>query len=149
MPFRVDICVAPPFTKKVSRRWLKGIAINVLEGEGIKDASLSVCITDDATIEHLNRTYAGEDAPTDVLSFSQEEGEPFPSPVKGRLLGEVVISLPTAEKQGREKGRPLEMELAHLLVHGILHLLGYDHASSEQERAMRAREEEALARIFS
>jgi len=124
------------------------VARAALEAEEVTDAYLGIVVTDDATVRELNRRYAGEDAPTDVLSFSLREGEPFPRP--GRRpppLGEVVVSLPTAERQARAAGRPLRQEVAHLLVHGILHLLGYDHARPEEEREMRAREEAILARL--
>jgi probable rRNA maturation factor len=82
-----------------------------------------------------------------VLAFSLREGEEFVSPDAVQRLGEVIISFPTALRQSEEAGRAIEDELAHLLVHGVLHLLGYDHAESEQERLMRAREESLLGRI--
>ncbi len=72
-------------------------------------------------------------------------GEPFPGQEETeRQLGEIVISVETAERQAREAGHSLEREIAHLLVHGVLHILGYDHAEPEDERAMRAREEAIL-----
>jgi probable rRNA maturation factor len=75
------------------------------------------------------------------------EGEEFVSPEEVVRLGEVIISLDTAKRQAAEAGRALEAEVAHLLVHGILHLLGYDHAEPEEERAMQARERELLAGV--
>ena len=84
------------------------------------------------------------DEATDVLSFSLREGEEFVSPDATERLGEVIISLETAERQASEARHSVADEMAHLLVHGILHLLGYDHAESDDERVMRAREDSLL-----
>ncbi len=82
---------------------------------------------------------------TDVLSFSQREGEEFIAAPEGAPpLGEVIIALPQAARQASDAGRSMEEEVTRLLVHGILHLLGYDHAEVEEERRMRAREEELV-----
>ncbi len=139
------VTVDEPFASSVSEGWLKAVARRVLEAEGAPVAELGVVITDDETVRALNREYAGEDEATDVLSFSLREGEEFVSPPDGiARLGEVVISFPTAQRQAAEGGSSLGAEVAHLLVHGTLHLLGYDHAEPEEERRMRAREEELL-----
>ena len=116
-----------------------------LEREGLGPGELSVLITNDETVRRLNREYAGEDAPTDVLAFSLTEGEEFALPDGVLRLGEVIISYHTAQRQAAEAGRPVRDEVDHLLVHGILHLLGYDHAESKEEERMRARERELLA----
>jgi len=117
----------------------------VLEAEGLPAAELGIVISDDGTVRCLNRDYAGQDEVTDVLSFSLREGEAFVSPPDDLLrLGEVVIAYPTARRQAAEQGRSAEMEVAHLLIHGILHLLGYDHAQPEEEQRMRAKEEALL-----
>jgi len=126
---------------------LERVARAALEAEGVPTAELGILITDDATIHDLNRRYADEDKATDVLSFSLREGEEFVSPDDTERLGEVIISLDTAKRQAAEAGRPLEAEVAHLLVHGILHLLGYDHAEPEEERAMQARERAILGEV--
>jgi probable rRNA maturation factor len=123
---------------------LERVARAALEGENVPSAELGILITSDAIIHDLNRRYADEDKATDVLSFSLREGEEFVSPDDIVRLGEVIISLDTAKRQAEEAGRALEAEVAHLLVHGILHLLGYDHAEAEEERAMRGREEAIL-----
>ncbi|MCH7954032.1 MAG: rRNA maturation RNase YbeY [Chloroflexi bacterium] len=118
-----------------------------LEHEKVGDCQLSVAVTTDAEIHALNRRYAAEDKPTDVLAFSQEEGEEFVSaPGELRHLGDVVISLETAERQASEAGHDLDAEMAHLLAHGVLHLLGYDHAAPDEEREMRQRERAVLAK---
>lgn len=144
-----DILVAidPVFARRVQADWLTAIARITLEHEGVSDCQLSVVITDDAEIHALNRQYADEDKPTDVLSFSQEEGEEFAAiPDEARRLGDVIISLETAERQAAEAGHDLDAEVAHLLTHGVLHLLGYDHAEPDEEREMRERERAVLAK---
>jgi probable rRNA maturation factor len=143
----VLVAIDPAFARRVQADWLTGIARITLEHEGVGDCQLSVAITTDAEVHALNRRYAGEDRATDVLSFSQEEGEPFASPPEEpRHLGDVIISLETAERQAAEAGHDLDAEVAHLLAHGILHLLGYDHAEPEEEGAMRERERAVLTR---
>ncbi|MCH7484415.1 MAG: rRNA maturation RNase YbeY [Chloroflexi bacterium] len=118
-----------------------------LEHEEVGDCQLSVAVTTDAEIHALNRQYAGEDKPTDVLSFSQEEGESFVAPPdEPRHLGDVIISLETAERQASEAGHDLDAEMAHLLAHGVLHLLGYDHTEADEEREMREHERSVLAK---
>ena len=138
------VTVEERFASLVRSEWVAGIARSVLEAEGLPHAELDVLITDDETVRRLNREYAGEDAATDVLSFSLREGEEFVSAETIERLGEVIVSYPTAERQAGEAGRATDDELAHLLVHGVLHLLGYDHAEPDGERRMRAREESLL-----
>ncbi|MHB9033559.1 MAG: rRNA maturation RNase YbeY [Anaerolineae bacterium] len=98
---------------------------------------LTCVITDDAQIRELNRQYRQTDEPTDVLSFSANEGEAFITPDdQPPYLGDIIISLPTAQRQAADVGHPLEKELALLAVHGCLHLLGYDHAEEEERTRM-------------
>jgi probable rRNA maturation factor len=126
-------------------------ARRVLAGELDTDAEMGIVVVDDAMIRELNRDWRGYDEPTDVLSFglsdrskpAVDDEEPFPfpqDPDEPLHLGEVVISYPTAERQAGEHSRALEEELRHLLIHGTLHLLGYDHAEPEEEAVMRGRE---------
>jgi probable rRNA maturation factor len=98
------------------------IILNALECEG---AGLSVYLTDDEEIEQLNRQWLGREGPTDVMSWSQLEGEPFPT----SFLGDVVISLDTAVRQAEKMGHSTDHELNVLIAHGILHLLGYEHVN--------------------
>jgi len=141
----VLISIDEPYACRVSAEWIEGIARRVLEAEGLLAAELGVVVTDDETVRALNRDYAGEDEATDVLSFSLREGEQFVAAPDGVVrLGEVIISYPTAERQAAEAGRPVAVEVAHLLIHGILHILGYDHAEPDEERRMQGREEELL-----
>lgn len=116
-------------------------AERVLAHMGLSDAELSVLLTDDATIHPLNRDYRGKDAPTDVLSFSQLEGEGLS---ETDVLGDVVISLQTAQRQAEERGHGLDVEVRTLLVHGICHLLGYDHEQDDEAQEMEALERELL-----
>jgi probable rRNA maturation factor len=125
---------------------LEALVDAVMDAEGLPPGELGVVVTDDETIRELNREYAGDDTPTDVLAFSLREGEEFASPDGVLRLGEVIISYPTAQRQAAEADRPVEDEIDHLLVHGVLHLLGYDHAEPAEEERMRARERELLAR---
>ena len=133
------ISVGDSFPKSVDAGLLEAVARRVLEAEGTPPCELSIAITDDETVRALNREYAGEDAVTDVLSFSQREGEALVAPPEGLPpLGEVIIAYPQAARQA---AGPVDREIERLLVHGVLHLLGYDHAEPEEARRMQAREE--------
>lgn len=146
--YHVDVRVERPFAGLVSGRWLARIVRRVLEAEGVPAVELGIVISDDETLRRLNRDYAGEDEVTDVLSFSLGEGEASPSPLDGlSRLGEVVIAYPTAQRQAAQQGHSPEREVAQLLIHGVLHLLGYDHAEPEDEQRMRAKEEALLAAV--
>ena len=125
---------------------LERLAARALETEGVATpAELSILLADDAVVHELNRTYRQTDAPTDVLSFAQTEGDEFARPDgAARHLGDVVISIDTARRQAAEYRQELHDEVAHLLVHGILHLLGYDHEQVDDERIMRGREDAIL-----
>jgi probable rRNA maturation factor len=92
----------------------------------------------------LNRSYLGIDAPTDVLAFPASELDPETG---RRYLGDVLLSLPRAERQAKDAGHGLEAELQLLVVHGVLHLLGYDHASPDEKARMWAAQAEVLGRL--
>lgn len=107
---------------------------------------VSVALVDDEYIRSLNREYRGKDCSTDVLSFSLTEGEE-PDIIDGpeeELLGDIIISLDTTIRQAEEFGHSVERELAFLTVHGMLHLLGYDHEQEAERQDMRSAEEEVL-----
>jgi rRNA maturation RNase YbeY len=120
---------------------------------GVEACELSIVIADDSFVHALNREFRGKDRPTDVLSFSQlEQSEPEQAdsvvPAAGTALGDVVISLDTACRQARRLGVTRAARLRTLLVHGLLHLLGYDHERSVAEaRRMFARERELAAAL--
>jgi len=110
----------------------------------LERAELSLVLCDDRTMRALNLRHRGLDRPTDVLAFAQNEGPAMPSSGT-RLLGDVVISLPTARRQAREQGRTALAEATMLLAHGLLHLLGFDHRTATEERRMRARTDALIA----
>ena len=116
-----------------------------LEIEGVdSSAEVSLVFVDDQEIQILNKTYRQKDQPTDVLSFPLWDGEEEAS---GEiLLGDIVISLETAQRQAEEYGHSLEREIAYLMVHGLLHLLGYDHLTLKKT-SYATKEEEILHAI--
>lgn len=113
-----------------------------------EDAELSVVLCDNAYIHELNKTYRNIDRPTDVLSFALNEGEEegYDGP-DTKLLGDIVISLDKTREQADEYGHSFERELAYLTVHGMLHILGYDHMTDEDKTEMRKEEEFVLHRL--
>ena len=126
---------------------LTEVAEIALAHAGRKNAEIDITLADDAYLRQLNRNYRGIDAATDVLSFSMLETrdeEPEYEDPGPELLGEVVISSERAAAQAEEYGHPLERELAYLAVHGVLHLLGYDHGDPLRQQNMRAEEERIL-----
>ena len=127
---------------------LEELATRVLAGEAVADGvTLTVLTTGDETLRELNERFLGIDAPTDVLSFPEAAEAPM-GEGEAPSVGEIAISVPTAVRQAVEVGQSLEAELAHLLVHGILHLCGYEHEGGGEEAVrMRAREEHYLGDI--
>lgn len=109
-----------------------------------RTAELSLLLTDDERIRELNGIYRKQNRPTDVLAFSQLEGEEYV--VTQNLLGDVVVSVPTARRQAEDRGCDLMTELTMLLAHGLLHLLGWDHDTPSKEGRMR-RETARLCRV--
>jgi probable rRNA maturation factor len=110
------------------------------------ECELSILLVDDDEITHLNLEYRARDHPTNVLAFPMREGED--THLHPDLLGDVIISTETAEREAHHRGVTLGEEMALLLVHGILHLIGYDHeGDSKKAAAMEAKEQEILSRI--
>ncbi len=107
-----------------------------------KEAEVSVLLVDDNTIRKLNRRYRGDDRPTDVLAFSQREG-PYRG-INPSLLGDIVISVERALIQSKRFNQSLEKELSLYLIHGLLHLLGYDDTDPADRAKMARRQEEIL-----
>lgn len=118
-----------------------------MEGQS-PEAEISLTFVDDEQIRRLNRDYRGLDQPTDVLSFAMRESsdeEPaMASDPTFDVLGDVVISLETAERQSKDYGHSLRREIGYLTVHGVLHLLGYDHQTETERDLMRQKEEAVL-----
>jgi rRNA maturation RNase YbeY len=128
----------PRRTRGLSRRRLRAHAQALLEALDQADAELSLVLVDDATGAELNQRFRGRAFATDVLAFALLEGAHAGQ--RGAMLGDVVIALGVAQRQAQEHGLALEAECLRLLIHGVLHLLGYDHARAAEARVMRARE---------
>jgi len=111
--------------------------------------NLSVVLTDSRRLRKLNRDYLGIDAPTDVLSFpaSESDGSETDPETGARYLGDILISVPYAAKSARLAGHPLEAELQLLVVHGVLHLLGHDHARPREKARMWKAQREILTQL--
>jgi probable rRNA maturation factor len=129
----------------VETRKLRRVAERTLDALGFPASELSVLVVGDRTIRRLNRDYLGRDKATNVISFAMQEGE-F-AELNPDLLGDVVISADTAAREAAEGGIPFPDRLAFLLLHGILHLTGFDHERSGEAEA--ARMEEKEREIFS
>ncbi len=137
----LDFVVDAPARGRLDRTRLRRIERRVarmVRAAGLSDGAVeleaSLRLTDDATIRELNRDYRRKDRPTDVLAFSQREGQG--GALHPHLLGDIVISVETAARQAR---RGLERELLFLAAHGLCHLLGYDHGTDDEEAVMNAR----------
>jgi probable rRNA maturation factor len=142
--------ISPPMQELLERCLQAAAEREEVSGEVV------VTLVNNERIHELNREYRGVDRPTDVLSFAmnetgegemdiyvdEEEIDEFPN-----MLGDIVISLPKAQEQAEEYGHSLERELGFLVVHGFLHLLGYDHGTEEEEKEMFSRQEEILQKI--
>jgi probable rRNA maturation factor len=143
----VLVSIDPAFGQRIGADWMVGVARITLEMERVPSCQLSLLLTGDDHVRELNRQFAGDDHATDVLSFSLREGEPFVSGDETDRLGEVIVSFETAARQAEEAGHHVEDEVAHLLVHGVLHLLGYDHTEPEEETKMRMHERRVLSEL--
>lgn len=108
------------------------------------DGDLTIVLTDNAQLHELNRDYLGIDAPTDVLSFPASETDPESA---RRYLGDILVSVPRAEEQAQAAGHALQAEVQLLIVHGTLHLLGYDHAGDEDKAQMWKAQAEILEKL--
>ncbi len=143
----INILIDDEFKNKITKRWLTGIAEQVLQEENSgKNTELGILITNQGKVQQLNWTYRNKNEPTDVLSFymvpepSQKEDNFVNAPDKVLHLGEVIISYPQAVIQAREHQHPVKKEITILLIHGILHLLGYDHEKPADAKKMKPRE---------
>jgi len=152
---QIGIHVEEKFQGLVDEGWVRRIAQAVLKAEGVAPPyEVGLVFTDSEMVKQLNRDYRGVDEPTDVLAFymhpQKEVDDSFALPPDGvARLGEVIISYPQAVAQAEEQGHSPEKELALLIVHGILHLLSYNHEKPGEESKMREREKELLERCLS
>jgi probable rRNA maturation factor len=154
----INILIEDEFKGRLTKRRITEIVKQVLAAEKTSEnTELGVLITTQENIHELNRAYRGKDKPTDVLSFFMIEGEKpqddpeifITAPDNIRHLGEVIISYPQALLQARERKHTVKEEITILLIHGVLHLLGYDHEESEaEEKRMKARENKILMRLI-
>ena len=121
------------------------MAETILSALGYPDSELSLVITGDLGIRRVNHDYLGKDRPTNVISFAMSEGEY--GGINPEVLGDVIISADTAAREAQEGGIPFWSRLCFLLLHGILHITGYDHERSgeEEARRMEAKEQELFA----
>jgi probable rRNA maturation factor len=168
----ISVLVFPPFKRRVTARRLRQVVEAALavgvgkippEAMGAGRQEVSLVIADDEALLELNRTYRGLDEVTDVLSFSPYHAGPYegdeppmvddddidfpvPSDDAGDL-GEVVVSYPQAKRQALQAKHPVALEVETLVAHGVLHLLGYDHAEPDEEREMFGLQDKALAMI--
>ncbi|MDT8444549.1 MAG: rRNA maturation RNase YbeY [Desulfuromonadales bacterium] len=133
--------------RRIRKIPLRKVARKILSVSACPDAQLSILIVDDDMIQEINRDYLGKDRPTNVISFAMQEGEG--GGVQPDLLGDVVISAETAARDADDAQTSFESELYFLLLHGILHLLGYDHERGTQAEAkrMEAREREIFSLV--
>lgn len=129
----------PPFAKDLIEK-----AGAAALGQQSKNGELTVVLTGDAELRELNRKYLGIDAATDVLSFPSAEIDPE---TRAAYLGDVLISVARAEAQARAAGHPLAAEVQLLVVHGVLHLLGYDHRRAADKVRMWSAQSKALERL--
>jgi probable rRNA maturation factor len=169
---QIDVSIETPFQGELSETWLVGVMAEALRVAFADDTpcQVSLVVSDDATLQRLNREFRGLNEVTDVLSFSgsvpghlegdgEAPGDRYLKPGGEDLafvippgeappLGEVIISYPQARRQALERGEPMGRELALLIVHGVLHLVGHDHQAPEEEARMKAREAAALQAVF-
>lgn len=129
---------------KIDKRKIRSIVIKLLKHLDCTDKEVSLSFVNDETIRELNNQYRNKNKPTDVLSFSLQEGE-F-SNINPDVLGDIVISVETAKENAQKNDLSFEQEINFLIIHGLLHLLGYDHENTtkEETRKMRQREKELL-----
>jgi probable rRNA maturation factor len=130
----------PQESVPVDRDRMREVARAVLAGEGQDNAEVSLAFVDNATIHRLNKQFLDHDEPTDVLSFPLSEG-------KGRLSGELVIGAEVAQAQAEARGHDVQAELALYVIHGLLHLCGYDDQTETGAAEMRERERHYLGQL--
>ncbi len=123
---------------------IKAVINKAFEIERLENASCSIIIVNNDYIHELNKTYRGIDKETDVISFALEDDKKCYIPNEIRLLGDIYISLDKAKQQANDYRHSIERELCFLAVHGLYHLLGYDHTNKEEEKIMFAKQEEVL-----
>lgn len=141
----IHIKSKPGLQVSLSHRLLKIAAQQTLEHQAIsKPHAMTILLSDDSQLQKLNRDYLEIDAPTDVLSFPSGETD---LETGEKYLGDVIISVSRAEQQAMAAGHPLEAEAQLLVVHGVLHLLGFDHAAAGEKNRMWKAQDEILKNL--
>lgn len=141
----MNIIINDEFAGQINEEIITATAIAVLNFEGVSDSSeLSIVIDNDASLQDLNSQFLGIDAPTDVLSFPSDEVDPDSGVA---YLGDIIISLPRAKTQAADAGHSYEAEVQLLIVHGTLHLLGYDHAEPDEKQEMWEHQKKILTHL--
>ena len=150
----VSLAVDPSYAADIDPAWVEQVvtaALAALHSLPPPAAEVSVTVGNEALLHDLNKRYRGVDRPTDVLAFPMqvpEDREPFVTlAAADRQLGDVVICYPRVQRQARTYGHTEQHELAYLLIHGVLHLVGYDHYRDEDFAAMREQEERILGQL--
>jgi probable rRNA maturation factor len=147
---KVNVCILPEYAGDVKPADLQRAARAAFKSAGAQSAgALTVLVTDNAQVRELNRVYRRVDAPTDVLAFGEVgEANGFISPPEGsKYWGDIVISYPRATEQAATYGHPLQEELSLLVVHGTLHLMGYDHEQADDREKMWTAQHTALVQL--
>lgn len=126
--------------------YLKEVVKETLEHENATDAILSIIFVDEKEIQQINREYRNKDCITDVISFALEDNASF-LPEEVRVLGDIYICIPRMKEQANAYGHSEKRELSFLTVHGLLHLLGYDHEQKEEEEVMFKLQDEILDKL--
>ncbi len=119
-------------------------AVETARLQAVPGAEVAIFFADDARLRTLNGEWRGRDAPTNVLSFEGSNGS---GPPYGPLLGDIVLALETVTREAEEQGKRFEHHLSHLMIHGLLHLFGYDHQIEAEAEVMEDAERRALARL--
>jgi probable rRNA maturation factor len=140
----VNIEIIPEFRRVFTTAILERAAKAALTHQAAPEVDLTLVLTGDSQIQALDREFLSEDSPTDVLSFPSSEIDPETG---RRYLGDIIISVPRAEAQSIAAGHSLEAELSLLVIHGILHLLGHDHAGAKEKARMWAAQSEVLTQL--
>jgi probable rRNA maturation factor len=145
MTFEIELLPEIELEDVISTEALAQAARVTLEHEGVQDAELAVLLSDDAKLAALNKSYRGLDEPTDVLAFPA--GDDVALPEGASYLGDIAISVPRARDQAAEAGHGIMEELQLLVIHGTLHLLGYDHGEPDEKDRMWAAQRAILAQL--
>jgi len=151
----IDILIEHDLKERIDSSWFRAVAERTLSVQYAQpNTEVGLVITGDEKVKELNKTYRGNDETTDVLAFymipgaswlKSTEKDVFATPPDDIMrLGEVIISYPRAVEQAEEHNHSVKKELAILIIHGILHLMDYDHQDKAEEKEMKAREEEII-----